>query len=178
MSNETSLTLRCRMTDPLVRFVGLEDRVFSQPFTVIDPQGSAWGIASDKIWFVASRGKHFARFKGTMDSLSSVLKLLKAEPSEFIEALSSGKSVVEGSPIVSILGVPVSQDRLNTLIEAFPCRIQVWNSSAYLGVPSLGFYSKEWRAFLMGYENVIGEVPESNIEVQDERSLFRLAMGL
>lgn len=151
--------------------------MFNQPFTVIDPQGTAWGIASDKIWFVACKGKQFPRFKGSITALTSVLKLLKAEPAEYVEVTPAGRSERE-SPIVMILGVPVSQDRINCLVQACPCNVRMWNSTQYLGVPSLGFYSKEWRAYLMGYENVIGEVPVSSLRVEDERSLFDLAMSL
>ncbi len=164
------------MNDSLVNFVGSKDPVFNQPFTVIDPQGDAWGIASDKIWFIAQKGKQLPRFKGTFGVVSTVLMLLKARPEVYTEVSSACKvPSAEEAPIVSILGVPVSQDRLKTLILAFPCKVRMWDSTELLGVPSLGFYSAEWRAFLMGYDNVVESVPE--IVLEEELSLFDLAMN-
>jgi len=178
--NPAYLTWRCRMADNLMKFTGSEYPVFNRPFTVIDPQGQPWGISSDKVWLVAVKGlASFSRFKGSADSLGVVLKLIRMASHDDVDVLASeiADRIIEDLPLISILGVSVKPLRLKELLLSSPSRVKIWNCSTALGVPSVAFFSKDWKAFLMGYENVSEEVPSLDL-AEDQQSLFDLAMSL
>ncbi len=161
----------------LLKFAGSEDPVLSKPFTVVDPQGATWAIASDKIWFVAARNKNTCpRFRGESSGLSVILALLRAEPVDPVlfdreEVLSR----IDPDGLGQILGITVSLKRLADLLT-FPVKhLKAWNATPILGLPSLGFDGEGWRAYLMGFDNVVGEIPAFSLTT---KSLFDEIMGL
>jgi hypothetical protein len=168
------------MADVLMKFTGRDDPVLSRPFTVIDPQGAAWGVASDKVSFVAVKGCNtFSRYQGPASSLTVVLGLLKVAAADSIDVIAAEVSerIPEDAAIVSVLGVSVNPGRLKDILLSSPEHVEVWDCSAKLGVPSLAFFGKDWKAFLMGHENVEDEVPVLDL-ADDQHSLFALAMSL
>jgi hypothetical protein len=161
----------------LLKFVGSEDPVLSKPFTVLDPQGVVWAIATDKIWFVAARDKNTCpRFRGESSALTTILSLLRAEPQDAVafdreELLSR----VDPEGLGQVLGITVSLKRLVDLLT-FPAKhLRAWNATPIFGLPSLGFDGDGWRAYLMGFDNVIGEIPAVSLTPQ---SLFDEIMAL
>ncbi len=161
----------------LLKFTGLEDPVLSKPFTVVDPQGSVWAIASDLIWFVAAKDKNTCpRYKGEAAALSTILALLRAEPKD---AISFDREDVlrriDPDGLGEVLGVTVSLKRLNDLLS-FPVKhLKAWNATAVLGLSSLGFDGEGWRAYLMGFDNVVGTISPFSLAQQ---SLFDEIMSL
>lgn len=151
--------------------------MLSKPFTVVDPQGSVWAVASDKIWFVAAKGKNTCpRFKGESSSMMVILSLLQAEPTD---AVSFDREDVlrrvDQDGLGQILGVTVSLKRLYDLLT-FPAKhLRAWNATSVLGLSSLGFDGEGWRAYLMGFDNVVGDIPTFSLTTQ---SLFDEIMGL
>ncbi len=145
----------------LLKFVGLEDPVLSKPFTVMDPQGSVWAIASDRIWFVAAKDKNTCpRYKGGAASLNTILALLRAEP---YEAVNFDREDVlrrlDPDGLGSVLGVVVSLKRFSDLLS-FPVQhMRAWNATSVLGLSALGFDGDGCRAYLMGFDNVVGSIP-------------------
>jgi hypothetical protein len=161
-----------------MRFVGLENPVLKEPFTVVDPAGSVWAVATDRIWFVAARGKNTCpRFKGEATALFTVLKLLgmkASEPQVFNRRLALARIDPE-EYIGMVLGVPVSLRRLRDLLESLPAEtLEGWNASDDLGVPGVGVACDGWRAYLIGFDSVVGEVPEFELS----SNAFDRAMSL
>lgn len=163
----------------LIGFAGSEDPVLSKPFTVVDPKGSVWTVATDRVWFVAVKDRDTApRFKGPVTSLTTILNLIRLDPSnpvdvEVKEAL--GRLDPDGLGLV--LNVVVSLHRLQDLLKICPDKtLLAWNSTnALQGNPSLAFSATGWRAYLMGFEEV-SSVASFDL-LSPERSLFELAMG-
>lgn len=151
--------------------------MLSKPFTVVDPQGISWALATDRIWFVAVKGQNTApRFKGASQALFVLLKLLQCEPSDSTEVNTretAGRLTEEG--LTSVLGIVVAKKRLRDLLLA--CTegtVKVWDATHVLGLPGLGLTVAGWRAYLMGFE-AAEDVPEFDLI---EPNLFDLAMGL
>lgn len=163
----------------LLNYVSTEVPVLNKPFTVVDSKGSVWTIASDRVWFVAVKGKnHGPRFQGVGSSLGAILHLLRLEPEEPV-AIDRDDVLQRLDPdgLGSVLGVVVSRKRLHDLLT-FPMRsVRAWDASRALGAPSLGFVGEGVVAYLMGFGNVVDEVPEFSI-VPAERSLFDEIMSL
>jgi hypothetical protein len=161
----------------LLKFVGLEDPVLSKPFTVLDPQGSVWAIASDRIWFVAAKDKNTCpRYRGGAGSLNTILALLRAEPKEAV-AFDREDVLrrIDTEGLGQVLGVTVSLKRLSDLLS-FPVQhLKAWNATSVLGISSLGFDGEGWRAYLMGFDNVVGSIPTFSLVRQ---SLFEEIMRL
>lgn len=161
----------------LLKFVEAQDPVLSKPFTVVDPQGSVWACASDRVWFVAARNKNTCpRFQGESSALMTILSLLKAEPKDpvpFDREDALRRMDPEG--LGQILGVTVSMKRLYDLLS-FPTKgLKAWNATGVLGLSSLGFDGEDWRAYLMGFDNVTGDIPAFTLATQ---SLFDEIMSL
>jgi hypothetical protein len=160
----------------LLKYVGLEDPVLSKPFSVVDPQGSVWAIASDKIWFVAAKDKNTCpRYKGESSSLMTILTLLRAEPREAV-AFDREDVLrrIDQDGLGEVLGVTVSFKRLYDLLS-FPAKhLRAWNATNVLGLASLGFDGDGWRAYLMGFENAVG-TPTFSLA---RKSLFDEIMSL
>ena len=161
----------------LLKFVGLEDPVLSKPFTVVDPQGSVWAIASDRIWFVAAKDKNTCpRYKGEASALSTILALLRAEPLGAIpfnreDALRR----LDPEGLGEVLGVTVSLKRLSDLLS-FPVKhLKAWNATSVLGLSSLGFDGDGWRAYLMGFDNMVGVITPFSL---DQQSFFDEIMSM
>lgn len=160
-----------------MRYTRVEDPVLSKPFTLVDPQGVPWALATDRIWFVAVRNKNTApRFKGTGQALAILLKLIQCEPDSPTEVTSSevvGRLTEDG--LANVLGIVVAKKRLRDLLLA--CtepKVKVWDATHVLGLPGLGITVKDWRAYLMGFDNAEG-VAEFSLVLPN---LFELAMGL
>jgi len=164
-----------------MRFTGLEDPVFKDPFTVIDPAGSVWAVATDRVWFVAAKNKNTCpRFKGEAQALFTVLRLLGMKPMEPVtfDRQSTLEKIDTELSIGTVLGVPVSLRRLHDLLSSLPHeQLESWYASKDLGVPGVGFHCDGWRAYLIGFEDLIGEVPSIEL-VSDRLSAFDRAMAL
>lgn len=161
----------------LLKFVESEDPVLSKPFTVMDPQGSVWAIASDRVWFVAAKDKNTCpRYKGGAKSLGTILSLLRAEPTGAV--MFDREDVlrrIDPEGLGDVLGVIVSLKRLSDLLT-FPVQnMRAWNATSVLGLPALGFDGDGCRAYLMGFDNVVGGIPSFQLVRQ---SLFDEIMGL
>jgi len=160
-----------------MNFTGSEDPVLSQPFTVVDPAGSVWTIATDKIWLVAVKGKGSApRFRGDFSGLNILLKLLRLEPTDGVEFdKAEALKRLDADGIGRVLGIAVSMKRLRDLLIGIPEeKLLAWDASV-IGPPALGLTCDGWRAFLMGFEDA-GEVEEFSL-VSTSRHLFDLAMA-
>jgi hypothetical protein len=69
----------------------------------------------------------------------------------------------------------VSFKRLYDLLS-FPAQhLKAWNATDVLGLASLGFAGDDWRAYLMGFENVVGTIPSFTLS---PKSLFDEIMSL
>lgn len=149
----------------LMNYVGSENPVFSQPFTVVDPKGVVWSVSTDRIWFVAAKGKNSApRFRGDMASLGVILNLLKLEPKDPVvfdreEVLQR----LDPEGLGAILGVVVSLKKLHDLLSLPEPKLQAWDATEAVGAPSVGFSSERWRAYLMGFTEVTAPVPEFSL---------------
>lgn len=151
--------------------------MLSKPFTVVDPQGSVWAIASDRVWFFAAKDKNTCpRYRGGAQSLSTILALLRAEPKDAVifdreEVLKR----IDPEGLGEVLGVTVSLKRLSDLLS-FPVQhMKAWNASSVLGLSALGFDGDGVRAYLMGFDNVVGSIPTFPLV---RKSLFDEIMGM
>ncbi len=162
-----------------MNFTGLEDPVLSQPFTVVDPDGSVWTIATDRVWLIAAKGRGSSpRFRGDIEGLSAILKILRLTPPS--NAIEFDKTDVlnrlETDGLGRVLGVVVSRKRLQNILAVIPKdTIVAWDAS-FNGLPALGFTCDGWRAILMGFENT-GEVEDVSL-ISSGRQLYDLAMSL
>lgn len=161
----------------LLKFVEVQDPVLQKPFTVVDPQGSVWACASDRVWFVAAKNKNSCpRFNGESGALMVILSLLKAEPQD---AVTFDREDVlrrmDPEGLAEILGVTVSMKRLYDLLSFPTKRLRAWNATSVLGLASLGFDGEDWRAYLMGFDNVVDGIPKFTLATQ---SLFDEIMSL
>jgi hypothetical protein len=160
-----------------MKYTGSEDPVLSKPFTLVDPQGNPWVLATDRVWFVAVKNKNTApRFKGGGQALAVLLKLIQCEPDSPTEVDPSevvGRLGDDG--LTNILGVVVARKRLRDLfLSCTEKRVQVWDATHVLGLPGLGITMSDWRAYLMGFDNA-ENVDEFSLVPPN---LFDLAMGL
>jgi hypothetical protein len=143
----------------------------------MDPQGSVWAIASDRVWFFAAKGLNTCpRYKGRADSLNTILALLRAEPKDTVsfdreEVLKR----IDPEGLGEVLGVTVSMKRLSDLLSFPVSRWRAWNATSVLGLSSLGFEGTACRAYLMGFDNVVGSIPTFPLVRQ---SLFDEIMSL
>lgn len=161
----------------LMKYVGSEDPVFTHPFTMVDRKGAIWTIATDKIWFVAVRDNGMApRFKGDSTGFFALLNILHYEPKTSVPLPSPNK--VDGeSHVCSILGVTVVAKRLQDLLMEAPADAKLWTvDELFPMLPGIGISSDGWTAIIMGFENVVGDVPI--IDLSPAPSLFDLAMGM
>lgn len=161
----------------LMRFVSSEDPVFSNPFTVVDPSGSVWSLATNKVWLVAARKRSpCPRFKGDTASLTVLLRMLRLEPSNpiTVDTAYALDHLEEG--MAKVMGVVVSLRLLGDLLREAPVNpVQVWDTTPVLGPPSLGILCEDWRAYLMGFEDA--EADEVSL-VRSGRTAFEIAMSL
>lgn len=157
-----------------MKFSGSEDPMFSQPFTVVDRKGAVWTVATDKVWLVASRGNGTApRFKGESEALFTVLKVLHYVPTDGVIL----PTQFPDSNVCSVLGVTVSTKRLQDLVMEAPAEAKLWSASGlFPTIPGIGISCDGWMAMLMGFTNVIGDVPV--VDLSPTPDLFDLAMGL
>lgn len=160
----------------LMKFTRSSDPVFTHPFTLVDRQGSVWTIATDKIWLVASKGPGTApRFSGGAESLPCLLNILHYEPKDTVQLPT--KVTVEDN-VCSVLGVTVVTKRFQDLLSEAPAESRLWKvEGLFPGLPGIGISTASWRAVLMGFTNVVGEIPVIDI-APDPVDLFDLAMGL
>jgi len=150
-----------------MNFVGSEHPVFNRPFTVVDAKGLVWAVSTDRVWFVAGRNKNTApRFRGGPGELGVILKMLRLEPKDpvtFDREDVLGRLDSDG--LGTVLGVVVSLKRLSDLLSLPDKSFQAWDATEEIGLPSLGFLSENWRAYLMGFQDVKEEVPEFSLPV-------------
>ena len=162
----------------LMKYTGSEDPVLSKPFTLVDPKGSPWALATDRIWFVAVKDRNTApRFKGSGQSLAVLLKLIQSEPHgpTEVEAEEMARRLGGDSGLVRVLGIVVARHRLRDLMLSCPQpRVKVWDATRVLGLPGLGVTVDGWRAFLMGFEDA-EDVDDFEVVLPN---LFDLAMSL
>ncbi len=163
--------------ESLMKYVGSEDPVFTHPFTMMDRKGAVWTIATDKIWFVAVRGEGTApRFKGDSTGFFALLNILHYDPKVSVPMPSPSK--VNGEEhVCSVLGITVVAKRFQDLLTEAPAESKLWVvDELFPKLPGIGISSEGWKAILMGFENVTGEV--SVVDLTPEASLFDLAMGM
>ena len=163
----------------LMSYAGSENPVYAQPFTVVDPRGFVWTVATNLVWLVAVKDRGAApRFRGEFNALGTVLKMLRMEPAEAVEFES--KDVLkrlDPEGLGRILGVVVSMRRLQDLLAGIPAeKLTAWNVTGPIGLPALAFASEGWRAFLMGFRDSY-DVDDFSL-LPPGRELFDLAMGL
>lgn len=105
-----------------------------------------------------------------------ILSLLKAEPQD---AVTFDREDVlrrmDPEGLAEILGVTVSMKRLYDLLSFPTKRLRAWNATSVLGLASLGFDGEDWRAYLMGFDNVVDGIPKFTLATQ---SLFDEIMSL
>lgn len=163
----------------LIGFAGTEDPVLSKPFTVLDPKGTVWTVATDRVWFVAVQGRDSApRFKGPITSLTTVLNLLRIQPFQPVDIeVEEVLARLQPEGIGQVLDVAVSLHRLYDLLKSCPTKqLLAWNcTDVFNGEPGLGFSSSGWRAYLMGFDDV-KDAPVFDL-LSPERSLFEFAMS-
>jgi len=151
----------------LLNFTGSQDDpVLARPFTVVDPQRSCWTCASNRILFMALRDRNQGpRFKGTYQSLSVILELLKAIPRGSISFdRDDVLRRVDPEGLGTILGVTVSLRYLHDILitsQAQP--MCAWDATTILGLPCLGFDGPGWRAYLMGFSNIADPAPSVSL---------------
>jgi hypothetical protein len=161
-----------------MNYAGLEDPVLRQPFTVVDPDGSVWTVATDRVWMIATKVRGASpRFRGNIEGLNVILRMLRLDP---VNAVEFDKADVlkrlDPDGLGRVLGVAVSLKRLQDLLVGIPKdTLLAWNASI-IGPPAIGFTCEGWRAFLMGFENA-RNVEEVSL-VSTSRQLFDLAMSL
>lgn len=161
----------------LIKYTGSEDPVLSKPFTLVDPQGVPWALATDRIWLVAVKDKNTApRFKGASQALFVLLKLIQCEPSDPTEVnATETASRLTDEGLTSVLGIVVAKKRLrDLLLSCTESTVKIWDATHVLGLPGLGLTVAGWRAYLMGFDEAEG-VPEFELV---QPNLFDLAMGL
>lgn len=148
--------------------------MFSQPFTVVDRKGSVWTVATDKVWLVAVRGNGTApRFRGESEALFTVLKVIHYTPQSVLTL----PTQFPDSNVCNVLGVTVSTKRLQDLVTEAPTEAKIWSASGlFPTIPGIGISCEGWKAMLMGFSNVIGDVPVVDLSASPD--LFDLAMGL
>ena len=170
---------------------------FRQPFTLVDIKASVWNVATDRVWFVARRGKgEYPRWKGDAEGFNVMISLIQAVPVDphevVVEELSEW--VAKGD-LGRILDVVVSLDRVKELLKLVRSeRVLAWNAAPVLrGLPCLALVLDRLKLFLMGHGevssdakitpidvNVLTRCPKKVVDQDDSREHegFNLAMAL
>jgi hypothetical protein len=136
----------------LALFSGKTKPEYRRPFTVVDPQGEPWAIATDEVWLFAIKGLNKGpRFRGQAEALSTLLRLLRLPTSNSVQF--EKHTVKEGLEYLGIiLDVVVDLKRFGTLVNELPERpITIWNATEALGAPSLMLTCSDCLAVLMGH---------------------------
>ncbi len=133
----------------------------AKPFTVKDPTGNTWSVATDKVWIAAVKEEGaYPRLLAGIDALNKVLNLIKTNPTPDKSVLfdkTSALTLLNSTDVkyVQVLGVVVERERLiKILTDILPEGSVMWNSTDLVGVPSLGFAVKDRKWYLAGWGNV------------------------
>lgn len=146
-------------------FVGSTKPEYSKPFTLVDPQGDPWTIATDEVWLFAVKGLNKGpRFRGGSEALSTILKLLRCESRNAVKF--ERQTLREASSeLGSILGVTVDLKRFATLVQEFPERpVTIWNITEDLGEAGLMLACSDCLAVLMGCDGDLSDVPVYDLD--------------
>lgn len=132
-----------------------------KPFTVKDPTGNTWSVATDKVWIAAVKEEGaYPRFLAGIDALNKVVSLIKTDPTPDKSVLfdkTSALNLLNDTDVryVQVLGVVVERERLIKILkDILPEGSVMWNSTDLVGVPSLGFAAKDHKWYLTGWGNV------------------------
>ncbi len=149
----------------LVLFSGKTKPEYRRPFTVVDPQGDPWTIATDEVWLFAVKGLNKGpRFRGQAEALTTILQLLRLPSSNSVqfERYTTVKDDLDG--LGTILGVVVDLKRFAILVSEFPERpITIWNATEALEAPSLMLTCSDCLAVLMGHSGAFEGIPEYDL---------------
>jgi hypothetical protein len=143
----------------LILFSGKTKPEYRRPFTVVDPQGDPWTIATDEVWLFAVKGLNKGpRFRGQAEALATLLRLLRASSSSPVQF--EQNSVREGlEGLGSILDVVVDLQRFGLLVHELPERpVTIWNATDVLGSPGLMLTCSDCLAVLMGHMGPVDEI--------------------
>lgn len=157
---------------------------FAEPFTLVDRESKVWNCASDRVWFLASKGKgQYLRWPGNGEDMNRMLGFIHLPSDkphqvkvEDLVAWVDETEVKEGV----VLGVVVTLARLKTVVETAPLKtIEMWKATKMVeDERCLAFQvDGRWRAVLMGHEIKPDKLPAFDLQ-ESEMSGFDLAMSL
>lgn len=136
-----------------------QDSWFCEPFTLVDRQGKTWNVASNRVWWIAFRGKAKApRWKGEGEELTLMLRFLHTPPEEpekvKVETLKEWIDGVAPKKKGVILGAVFTLSFVKRVIETAPKEtIKIWSAKKAVGDGrSIGMEAPGWKAVVMGLE--------------------------
>jgi hypothetical protein len=166
----------------LTKFTGEKDVWLTTPFTVVCPDRTCWGVATDWSWLIGIKGlKQKTPCKAPMKTLTEIQSYLQA-PNEATESLPVQhflQWVTAGLVQDAILlGVTIDATRLyDMLVDSDKEEMDIWVSSEVTrSLPSLTLESKDkvYRMVLMGLSGSDNPL----IEYKLPGSAFDLVMEL
>lgn len=157
---------------------------FADPFTLVDRDSHVWNCVSDRVWFLAIRGKgQYLRWPGHGEDMNRMLGFIHLPPDKphevKVEDLVAWVDETEGK-VGAVLGVVVALARLKTVVETAPLKtVELWKATKMVDDERcLAFQAGDrWRAVLMGHSTKPDKRPAFDLQ-ESEMSGFDLAMSL